>query len=132
MHEASILAVALSSMESDSIDGVLICNSIPRKQQEWFVTQVTNKRRMLPILCVKNHLFEQCAKGCTGVDGEPDALLAALGRAIGGSTAFFNRYADRSKAHAISAGTHLAGRIHPEVMKEVGIDFEWCEAAKAD
>jgi DNA-binding response OmpR family regulator len=85
VQEASILAVALSSMESDSIDGVLICNSIPRKQQEWFVTQVTNKRRMLPILCVKNHLFEQCVKGCTGVDGEPNALLAALGRAIGGT-----------------------------------------------
>jgi hypothetical protein len=27
---------------SDLIDGVLICNSIPHKKQEWFVTQVMN------------------------------------------------------------------------------------------
>jgi DNA-binding response OmpR family regulator len=75
VHEASILAIALSKMESDSIDGLLICNSIPRKQQEWFVTQVTNKRRLLPILCIKSHPYDQCVRGCTRVDGEPESLL---------------------------------------------------------
>jgi arsenate reductase (thioredoxin) len=42
------------------------------------------------------------------------------------SAAFFNRYADPSKAHAVSAGTHPADRVHPEVievMKEIGIDL---------
>ncbi len=41
------------------------------------------------------------------------------------SAAFFNRYADPSKAHAISAGTQPADRVHPvviEAMKEVGLD----------
>jgi hypothetical protein len=64
IHETSILADALLTMESDVIDGVLICNS--RKQQEWFVTQAMNIRSLLPILCIKNHPYEQCAKGCTG------------------------------------------------------------------
>ena len=42
------------------------------------------------------------------------------------SAAFFNKYADAAKGHAVSAGTHPADRIHPEVievMKEVGIDL---------
>lgn len=42
------------------------------------------------------------------------------------SAAFFNEYADSSKARAISAGTHPAERVHPEVveaMREVGIDL---------
>lgn len=42
------------------------------------------------------------------------------------SAAFFNKYADPSKARAISAGTHPAEHVHPEVvaaMREVGIDL---------
>lgn len=42
------------------------------------------------------------------------------------AAAFFNRYADPSKAHAISAGTKPGDRVHPEVvavMNEVGIDL---------
>jgi arsenate reductase (thioredoxin) len=41
------------------------------------------------------------------------------------SAAFFNRYADPAKAHAVSAGTRPSDGVHPEVvevMKEVGID----------
>lgn len=39
---------------------------------------------------------------------------------------FFNALADRTKARAISAGTHPGERVHPEVvaaMREVGIDL---------
>ena len=41
------------------------------------------------------------------------------------AAALFNKYADRSKARAISAGTQPAARVHPEVieaMKQRGID----------
>lgn len=40
--------------------------------------------------------------------------------------AFFNAYADHSKAHAVSAGTEPATKVHPEVlvvMQEMGIDL---------
>jgi arsenate reductase (thioredoxin) len=43
------------------------------------------------------------------------------------AAAFFNRLADPSLAHAISAGTEPAAQIHPEVvtvMHEVGIGLE--------
>jgi len=42
------------------------------------------------------------------------------------SAAFFNEMADPAKARAISAGTHPADRVHPEVldaMREIGIDL---------
>ena len=41
------------------------------------------------------------------------------------AAALFNRYADPSKARAISAGTHPAARVHPEVvtaMQQRGLD----------
>jgi len=42
------------------------------------------------------------------------------------AAAFFNQLADSSQAGAVSAGTHPAERVHPEViqvMQEVGIDL---------
>ncbi|MBI2383467.1 MAG: arsenate reductase ArsC [Gammaproteobacteria bacterium] len=42
------------------------------------------------------------------------------------AAAFFNRLADPAKAHALSAGTQPADRVHPEVlvtMREIGIDL---------
>ena len=42
------------------------------------------------------------------------------------AAALFNHYADRSKARAISAGTHPADRVHPEVvaaMQDRGLDL---------
>ena len=41
------------------------------------------------------------------------------------AAAWFNRLADPAKAHAVSAGTQPADRVHPivvEVMKEVSLD----------
>ena len=49
------------------------------------------------------------------------------------AAAFFNKYADKSKATAISAGTQPADKIHPEVMaamKEVGIDLSLAQPQK--
>jgi protein-tyrosine-phosphatase len=42
------------------------------------------------------------------------------------SAAFFTRFADASRAHAISAGTQPGNAVHPvvvDVMREVGIDL---------
>ena len=49
------------------------------------------------------------------------------------SAAFFNRYADSAKAHAVSAGTQPGDRVHPEVMevmKEIGIDLSAAKPQK--
>jgi arsenate reductase len=49
------------------------------------------------------------------------------------SAAFFNQLADPTKAHAISAGTQPAERVHPivvEAMQEVGIDLSAAKPQK--
>ena len=49
------------------------------------------------------------------------------------AAAFFNALADPTQAHAISAGTNPASRIHPEVliaMHEAGIDLSQAEPQK--
>ncbi len=49
------------------------------------------------------------------------------------SAAFFNQLTDRSKAHAVSAGTNPGPHVHPvvvEVMKEVGIDLSQAKPQK--
>lgn len=49
------------------------------------------------------------------------------------SAAFFNQLANPQKAVAVSAGTHPAEKVHPEVvvaMREVGIDLSCAKPQK--
>ena len=49
------------------------------------------------------------------------------------AAAFFNAFADPTKATAISAGTEPAERVHPEVvevMREIGIDLSQMKPQK--
>ena len=49
------------------------------------------------------------------------------------AAAFLSKYADPTKARAISAGTHPAERVYPEVieaMREVGIDLSAAQPQK--
>jgi protein-tyrosine-phosphatase len=49
------------------------------------------------------------------------------------AAAFFNHFADRGKAQAISAGTEPGLRVHPEVlavMQEIGIDLSGAKPQK--
>jgi DNA-binding response OmpR family regulator len=80
VQEVTVLATALYKMNSEEIALMLVCNSIPRREQEWLANETMNKRRLMPILCVQRHPYESCIPGCTSVDGEPVALLAAIAR----------------------------------------------------
>lgn len=49
------------------------------------------------------------------------------------AAAFFNQFADPTKAEAVSAGTEPGQRVHPEVltvMQEVGIDLSQAKPQK--
>lgn len=51
------------------------------------------------------------------------------------AAAWFNRIADPSKAHAVSAGTQPGERVHPEVvdaMREVGVDLAAIKPRRLD
>ncbi|HEY1938721.1 MAG TPA: hypothetical protein VGJ33_12360 [Candidatus Angelobacter sp.] len=82
VNETNALTAALAKLESDLVDALLLCNTIPDNERKWFAAEVLNRRRLLPIICVKGGNYEQNVPGCIGVDNDPAALLNALGLAV--------------------------------------------------
>jgi DNA-binding NtrC family response regulator len=69
---------ALRLADSDAVDMLLICQSVPRPEQRWLISQVHELRRLLPVLCVGNQAYVSSADGCVGIENTPEALLDAV------------------------------------------------------
>jgi DNA-binding response OmpR family regulator len=78
VDEAYTIDKAISLVEADSIDAVLICHTIPREDQQVLIATVREKRRLMPVLCIRSNSYETAPRTCTAVDNEPEALLATL------------------------------------------------------
>ena len=78
VKEATVLARALREIETDHIDILVVCNTIPFSEKSWFANEVLNRRRLLPVICIKTHAYEQKVPGCVAVENDPDSLLQAL------------------------------------------------------
>ena len=78
VKEARILSAALREIESDHVDILVLCNTIPPTERRWFAKEVLNRRRLLPVICIKAHSYEQNVPGCVAVENDPDSLLKAL------------------------------------------------------
>jgi len=78
VEEARSRQAALELAESDSVDLMVICDSLPSTDQQWLISQVHRKRRMLPVVCIGNYAYVSTADGCVGIENTPDALLDAV------------------------------------------------------
>jgi CheY-like chemotaxis protein len=78
VEESGSVNNAIYLVESDLIDAVLICHTIPKSEQQLLVTAVKSKRRLLPLLCLRAYSYESTIEGCTVVENEPVALLNAV------------------------------------------------------
>ena len=78
VDEARTLDEALRQIQADVVDLLLICDSIPRPEQRWLTSQVHEKRRLLPILCIGNQAYVSSANGCVGIENTPASLLDAV------------------------------------------------------
>jgi DNA-binding response OmpR family regulator len=78
VYETHTLHDALSLAQSDTIDILLICHTIPRPEQRWLISQVHEKRRLLPVLCIGNQAYVSRTDGCVGIENTPAALLDAV------------------------------------------------------
>ena len=78
VDETRTLDEALRLAQTDAVDMLLICDSVPRAEQRWLISQVHEKRRLLPILCIGNQAYVSGANGCMGIEGTPAALLDAV------------------------------------------------------
>ena len=78
VDEVNNLKAALALAESDSVDMLVICDSVPRPEQQWLIARVRERRRMLPILCIGDYPYVSAADCCLGVENTPVALLNAV------------------------------------------------------
>ena len=82
VHEAYERTGAVSRAQCDTVDVLLICHTVPKSERRWLVTNVREKRSLLPILCLTLGIYEVVGDGCIAVENDPEELLNALGQAI--------------------------------------------------
>ena len=82
VEEAYTVDKAINLVEADSIDAMLICHTIPQDDQKALISFVREKRRLMPVLCIRAFPYQSAPRTCTAVDHEPEALLHALKLAI--------------------------------------------------
>ena len=88
VDETHTLDDALRLSQTDAVDILLICHSVPRPEQRWLISQVHQKRRLLPVLCIGNQAYVSSTDGCVGIENTPAALLDAVKLAAQPSVGF--------------------------------------------
>ena len=73
---------ALARVQSDSIDALLICHSVPDSEIQKLVAIVRQTRVLMPILCMRTHQFGFAPRSCVPVENTPAAILSALHAAV--------------------------------------------------
>jgi DNA-binding NtrC family response regulator len=79
--EAYSASDALRLAQSDAVDLVLICHTVPKAEQKLLIATIRNRRRLMPVLCVIAHDFVLPAEGCFGASTAPQQLVEALRQA---------------------------------------------------
>ena len=78
VQEALTLDKAKDLVHSGSIDVTLLCHTVPERDQRLLIYLVREKRRLMPILCIRSHDHESVPRACIAVDNGPEALLQTL------------------------------------------------------
>ena len=78
IEEAHSIEKAIGFVEADSIDATLICHAVPQHDQGVLISAVREKRRLMPILCIRSYAYESAPRTCVAVDNDPEALLKTL------------------------------------------------------
>lgn len=73
---------ALERAQSDAIDALLICHSVPDDEIEKLVTAVRETRKLMPVLCMRTHQYGFAPPTCVSVENSPIAILHELKAAI--------------------------------------------------
>jgi len=82
VEEAFSLIEALPRAQSDSIDAILICHSVPDGEIGKLAAVVRQTRLRMPILCIRTHQYGFAPRSCVPVDNTPAAILRALQAAV--------------------------------------------------
>jgi CheY-like chemotaxis protein len=78
VEESDSLNRAIYLLESDLIDAVLICHTVPRSDQQLLIMAAKAKRRLLPVLFLRVYANERSTEDRIVVGNDPVALLNAV------------------------------------------------------
>jgi DNA-binding NtrC family response regulator len=78
VEEAYTVDKAVSLEEADSIDATIICHTISKDDQQVLVAIVREKRRLMPVLCIRAFPYQTAPQTCTAIDNQPTELLNAV------------------------------------------------------
>jgi DNA-binding response OmpR family regulator len=78
VEESDSVNRAIYLLQSDSVDAVLICHSVPRSDQQLLVMAAKTKRRLLPLLFLRVYANEGSTEDRTVVENDPVDLLNAV------------------------------------------------------
>jgi DNA-binding response OmpR family regulator len=78
VEEAYTIDKAINLVEADSIDAMLICHTVPRDDQKVLIAFVRDKRKLMPVLCIRSSAYETAPRTCVAVDNDPEELLKSL------------------------------------------------------
>jgi DNA-binding NtrC family response regulator len=82
VEETFTLAEASELAQSDLIDALVICHSVPEVEREKLVASVRKKRTLMPIICVRGYQFDAAPGTCVSVDNSPTEMVKAVKHAI--------------------------------------------------
>jgi CheY-like chemotaxis protein len=82
VEEAHTMDKAIVLVEADSIDLTIICHTVPKSEQTVLISFVREKRRLMPVLCIRSLAIELAPRTCISVQNERVALLNAIELAI--------------------------------------------------
>lgn len=82
VEEAFSVDKAVRLVEADSIDLTLICHTIPKRDQRRLIAVIKEKRRLMPVLCIRSYAYESAPQACLAVDNDPAILLHCVKSAI--------------------------------------------------
>jgi len=82
VDDARTVKQAISLLGADSIEVMLICHTIGKEDQQLLISTARQKKRLMPILCLRAINFESVPATCRAVDNDPEDLLYALRQAV--------------------------------------------------
>lgn len=82
VEETFTSAEAAEAVQSDLMDALIICHTVPSEERERLARMVRNRRKLMPILCIRAHQHDLIPSGCTSVDNSPVAILDAVQEAV--------------------------------------------------
>ena len=80
--EAYSTSDALRLAQSDAVDIMLVCHTLPKQEQRGIISAVRKYRRIMPILCVIANNFVMPAEERNPTGSNPQQLLDGLHKAV--------------------------------------------------